>query len=105
MEFLKTMREWEIESLDETEYVFLEPAVINRHRPGAEKAKANVVHIYAVNEKGYIRASCCGKFNLDTLYPANGELSSEDARDYAAEKGRKVCGRCVASLYSNEDRD
>lgn len=105
LKIIRDLREWNIAEKEKTEYVFLEPTVINRRRQGAKKARANDLHLYVADEDGYICASCCGKFDLDSPYPANGKLSSKDARFHAAEKGREVCGSCVGSLYSNEDTD
>lgn len=102
-ELMGMMREWNREALDETEYIFLEPLEINLRRVGPGQAQARDCHIYTVDENNRIRESCCGKFPLNTEHRAVGKLASRDARFRAAEKGREVCGRCVASLYSNTD--
>lgn len=90
-------------ALEKAKYVFLASEIINKRRDN-KKPQAKDMHIYRMDDKGNIRESCCGNFDLGREYDESGmgKIAST-ARQYAAGKGRDVCGGCVGTLYSNRD--
>lgn len=87
---------------EELKYVLLEPEEVNMARQSGDRAQDK--HIYQVTDRDTIKKSCCGKFDLDSEQQAGGrEKQSLISRREFADLGRSLCGRCVASLYSNRD--
>lgn len=92
--------------LDKKRYVLLDKNEINR-RKKQENPEADDFHLFEVSDRETIQKSCCSKF---TFREESCEFvdygRSEEApemRQIVLDKGRNVCGICVASLYSNRD--